>query len=72
MLNNDHQPTGFTYDLSLVPDYPGYEWLPESDESGRTIYKPHLIEQAQVVEQVATTREQVFGLPPISFEGFKR
>lgn len=30
----------------------------------------NLIEQ--VVEQVATTREQVFGLPPISFEGFKR
>ncbi|MBT7929843.1 hypothetical protein HN682_08020 [Candidatus Peregrinibacteria bacterium] len=43
-MDNLHHPTGFTYDLSLVPDYPGYEWLPQPDENGRTIYKPHLME----------------------------
>jgi hypothetical protein len=41
----DHHPTGFTYNPDLAPDYPGYEWLPEPDENGRVIYRPHRIEK---------------------------
>jgi len=43
-MDESNHPTGFTYDLSLVPEYEGYEWLPEPDESGRTIYKPQPME----------------------------
>ena len=43
-MDNSNHPTGYTYDLSLVPEYAGYEWLPEPDENGRTIYKPHKME----------------------------
>jgi len=43
----DQHWTGFTYDLSLVEKDPNYEWLPEPDESGRTIYKPHKIIKIQ-------------------------
>jgi hypothetical protein len=44
-MDDLNHPTGFTYDLSVVQDYPGYEWLPEPDENGRTIYKPHKMEK---------------------------
>jgi len=41
---DDHHPTGYTYSLDVVPDYPGYEWRPEPDGE-RTIYKPHPMEK---------------------------
>jgi len=46
-MDNLNHPTGFTYSLDVVEDYPGYEWKPELDERGRTIFKPHKIIKIQ-------------------------
>ena len=43
-MDNLNHPTGFTYSLDVVPEFEGYEWKPELDENGRTIFKPQPME----------------------------